>query len=434
MINYKKFKIKRMNPIIYSFCAAKWMTADFWLETGTTSSCHLPPPHKFDIEAIQQNLNLIHNTDEKLAQKQMMLNGKQPSGCSNCWNVENINKDAMTERVHQSYILRHHNFSKFTLDVNHIPEKITVSFDSLCNFTCSYCDATQSSSWATDLKINGPYKRIKGDDRNTYIRLGKKDKLTQEEYELVFDKFTQFIITNIKQIKSIRCLGGEPLVSRNFWKFLETIKSVKDHNQIELIIVTNLSEIGNVKKLIESTKSFKNIIIEASTENIEQRAEFLRKGLKWNIFQKNIDYLSANNIELRILGTISGLALDGLVQFLEWLRKYKNIRLDSFILRHPTFQAIQVLPNHLKVKYKKELSGWLLNNNEDMYKVSIHLEEKVKNLVTILKDECTIYNNVDINVLRTSNKEFYKQYAKRHQFEIDKIFSQPMAEWLLNED
>jgi len=69
-----------------------------------------------------------------------------------------------------------------------------------------------------------------------------------------------------------------------------------------------------------------------------------------------------------------------------------------------------------------------------MYKVSIHLEEKVKNLVTILKDECTIYNNVDINVLRTSNKEFYKQYAKRHQFEIDKIFSQPMAEWLLNED
>ena len=103
MIDYKKFKIERLDPVSPTFCAAKWLSADFWLESGTTSSCHLPPPHKIDLNSVANNIHTINNTKEKINQRSQMLEGKKPEGCSNCWQVEEKNSEAITERIVTSY-------------------------------------------------------------------------------------------------------------------------------------------------------------------------------------------------------------------------------------------------------------------------------------------------------------------------------------------
>ena len=429
MIDYKKFKIERLDPISSTFCATKWATSDFWLETGMTSSCHLPPPHKINLIDIQENINLLHNTKEKLNQKELMLQNEKPAGCSNCWQVEELNNESISERIASSYMYSNSDFNTFDLTVNHIPEKITVAFDSLCNFTCSYCDASQSSSWATDLKINGPYKKIFGDSRNTYQRLGSSNKLLPKEFDFISEKFIEYVSNNLTKIKFIRCLGGEPLISVNFWLFISKITQL-DCSNIELCIITNLSDKNRVNKLLTYTDKFKKITIHASIENTKLHAEFIRSGLKWDNFESNFKYLVDTNIEITLISTVSGLALDGLINFLDWYKPYSDrVSLDLFRLRHPNFQAIQVLPKHLKDIYWHNLEIWLEENKKDLAEP---LVEQIKNIMTIIKDDCIIYDNVNINVLQQSFKEFYKQYAIRRQHQIRNVFSEEMSSWILN--
>ena len=429
MSNYKKFKIERLDSISPTFCAAKWTTADFWLETGTTSSCHLPAPHTIDLTALGSNINTIHNTKQKLHQKEQMLAGLKPSGCSNCWQVEEANNESMSERIVSSYLYSQHDFNSFDLSDNSVPDMITVSFDSLCNFTCSYCDASQSSSWFTDLKINGPYKQIYGDPRNTYQRLGTSKRLSLADNTFINHTFTDYVIKNLKNIRSIRCLGGEPLISPNFWKFLDNIAQY-DCTSVTLHVVTNLSDLTRLTKLLNQTTKFKKIIIEASIENIEARAEFIRTGISWETFNTNLTYLLAQRIDVILLATISNAALDGLVEFLNWYtNKAKYIGLEIYRLRHPNFQAMQVLPMELKLSYSTALTTWLTDNEQY---ISNQLNEQVKNIVTILKDDCIIYNDTDITILRNSAKTFYREYAIRHSHNIRNIFSTLMADWILN--
>lgn len=433
MIDYKKFKIEILDPISPTFCASKWHQADFWLESGTTSSCHLPAPHKIDLEEISRDIQTFHNTKEKLAQKNLMLQGQKPKGCSNCWQVEELDPDAISERIGSSYNMREYesDFSKLDLSSNHVPAKVTVAFESYCNFTCSYCDATQSSSWATDLKINGPYKRINGDTRNTYQRLGTSIRLSPEQYQYVSDKFTEYVITNLSEIKFIRCLGGEPLISNVFWKFLSSIVEY-DCSNIVLSIVTNLSDVVRIHRFLSTYQDkFKKIVINISIEAIGKHGEFLRTGFKWNKFQDNLNQLMDKNIGLNIIATYPGIALDGIVEFLNWYNRYRErISLDLYRLRYPNFQAIQVLPFDLKKMYLNQIEKWI-EQNKDYFETAI-FNVGLENIVTILKNDCTMYDNTDVQILRQSAKEFYKQYAERHKHDIRSTFSEPMANWILN--
>jgi hypothetical protein len=59
------FKTNHLDTKSASFCAAKWYNATIWLGSGMTTSCHHPLPHKIDVEALEHNPKLLHNTPEK---------------------------------------------------------------------------------------------------------------------------------------------------------------------------------------------------------------------------------------------------------------------------------------------------------------------------------------------------------------------------------
>ena len=87
-----------------SFCGAKWYNATIWLGSGMTTSCHHPLPHKIDLEEIKTNPSAIHNTAQKKEQRRQMQCGDRPAGCEYCWKIEDMGRDAISDRVYKSKI------------------------------------------------------------------------------------------------------------------------------------------------------------------------------------------------------------------------------------------------------------------------------------------------------------------------------------------
>ena len=103
-MNDLEFKHTVLDTLSQSFCAAKWYNATIWLGSGMTTSCHHPPAHLVDIDRVQANPRLLHNTDQKKADRAKMLAGERPAGCEYCWKIEDMGRDAISDRVYKSKI------------------------------------------------------------------------------------------------------------------------------------------------------------------------------------------------------------------------------------------------------------------------------------------------------------------------------------------
>ena len=92
-----KEKLQQVSP---TMCLAKWNQTSLHLPTGLTNSCYHPPLHQMDADKVRHNPAALHNTAEKLQQRQQMLSGEKPSGCSYCWNIEDTGE--MSDRHYRS--------------------------------------------------------------------------------------------------------------------------------------------------------------------------------------------------------------------------------------------------------------------------------------------------------------------------------------------
>ena len=424
-MSYKEFKLQRLDTISPSFCAAKWLQSSFYLQVGTTSSCYYPAPHQIDLNDAKRDIGMFNNTEEKLYQRQQMLVGQRPTECANCWNAEDANTQSFSDRILESYGFGNYDFGKFDTNTNQVPASITVGFDSLCNFSCSYCDDTLSSSWATDLKVNGLYPGIVGDRKKTYQLLKKVDLV--DNYEQVFGLFLNYIDTIVDKLQLIHCTGGEPTMSPNFWRFMEHTKSI-DTQHVILYITTNLSSSERIQNILKHRDRFKEIRIRASVENIGRRGEFVRKGFRWEGFKSNLDLLLEQGVYVNINSTLSGIALDGLEECIKYIAQLNTPGILTQSLNkitHPNFQNMTVLPKKLRLEYADRLE-------QVQATVEDRLKAQIQSVIYILRDDYSQFDNVPILILQHSARNFYKEYARRHGFDIGQTFSPMLAEWLLS--
>ena len=427
----KTFKIERLDPISPTFCAAKWLSTDIYIHTGLTSSCHYPTPSQINLSDLDSNPLAVHNTDQKILQRQQMLLGKQPAECSNCWNIENANSEVISDRVYYSKYYKDKDFTKLDLSNNIVPEFVTVMVDNYCNFVCSYCDPTQSTSWATDLKINGPYK-TSTDTKKTYLRLGLKDRLSKQDQDLLFDHVVKMITQNLGIIKTLNVLGGEPTINPKFWKLLDLL-SDHDTSNLNLQIVTNFSNWAMIEKFLSYRSRFKKLKLLVSIDGINKKAEFVRYGLKWQDFNTNVHCVLENytDINLDFLGTLNILALDGLIDYCDWYLKMKRQwpqRLSSKIsvVRWPNFQAITVLPDHLKIHYKQQLQSWIQQHRSELG--SELLAINIDQIIALLDPIGASYlEQIDF-------KNFVLEYSKRHNLDVKSTFSNELSRWIYTKD
>lgn len=438
--NEVKEFLDKLSP---SFCGAKWYNATVWLGSGMTTSCHHPPAHKIDLESVQRNPKALHNTPEKKEQRMQMQRGDRPSGCEYCWKIEDMGKNYISDRVYKSKIYSDRDLETafntpnlFDVDL----QTLEIAFDRTCNFGCSYCNPAFSSTWVKDLKQNGAYENLVSDGRNHFTHTHDSAQLYKHgETNPYVEAFFRWWETDLhRTLQELRITGGEPLMSPELWRLFDWFKINNSNPNMRLAVNSNLGGKDDlVSRLIAASHDIPNFHLYTSCEAMGVQAEYIRDGLDWNQYIRNLNrvIMEGKLAGLHMMCTINALCLESLTDFLDLMLKYKSQFGADFpvftlnIVRFPSFQSPLVLPLEKKQEHSQRLRNWLeLNKDNPM------VHEMERNQVTRLIDYLVSVErphsetSFEMPKLHNDFKQFYSQYDKRRNKDFVSAFP-GLADW-----
>jgi len=432
--SFLEYKQRVLDTKSESFCGAKWYNATIWLGSGMTTSCHHPLPHQVSVEEVVANPMALHNTSQKKMERLMMQKGQRPSGCEYCWKIEDSSSTAISDRPYKSMIYTEEelNFAyalPSTTDVN--LRTLEIAFDRTCNFACSYCNPAFSTTWAKDIKQNGPYTDLTSDGRGHFIHDHGNSQLFKvgeiNPYGEAFFKWWESDLKNT--LTELRVTGGEPLMSADFWRLLNWFKDNKSN--VKLAINSNLGAKQDlINDLIKISHDIPHVELYTSCEATGVAAEYIRDGLVWQDWCNNFSRLieEGNFKQLHVMSTVNGLCLTSIVEFLDYLMMIKEkygrnvLTFTLNILRFPSFQSPLVLPLDYRKTVISKLRQWYLTNGESSLLHDMEREHLLR-LITYLDSVETPHAGASsFEELTKDFKKFYTQYDLRRNKDFMKTF------------
>jgi organic radical activating enzyme len=427
-----------------SFCGAKWYNATIWLGSGMTTSCHHPLPHKIDLEEIKTNPSAIHNTKQKKEQRRQMQLGERPKGCEYCWKIEDIKRDNISDRVYKSKIFDNNHLQEAFNSSHEIDwnlKTLEIAFDRTCQFACTYCNPAFSSTWANNIKQQGPYTGLTSDGRNHYTHSHESaEPYKKDETNPYVEAFYTWWETDLhKSLDELRITGGEPMMSPNLWRLLDWIETQGNKMNPGMRIAIN-SNLGAKQSIIDRFKSklknFKNFHLYTSCEATFEQAEYIRDGLNYSDWHSRVLHMMVDKVpsEIHNMATINALCLESLPEFLEKLVWFKSaskvygptINYTLNILRFPSFQSPLVLPDDLRNKFKGDLEKFLTSNNKWLEGMEINQTQRLIDYLDVVKTPHAGAATQDS--LQRDFKTFYSQYDQRTGKDLAKTFP-IIGEW-----
>ena len=443
---YLEYRDRAINSISPSFCGAKWYNATIWLGNGTTASCHHPPAHKIPLEEVAMSYKAIHNTQYKKLIRKQMLEGQRPKECEYCWKIEDLGKDKISDRVHKSVIYSEEELSQckslygWEKDVD--LRTLEIAFDPNCNFACSYCNASFSTTWQNDIKKNGPYQNLVSDGGGAFqhdgthsLPYGRKN-----EGNPYIDAFWKWWEGELQYtLRELRVTGGEPTMSRDFWKLMKWWEQNPECD-VEFAVNSNLGQKDELfEELLRASHNIKSFHLYTSCEAIGKQAEYIRDGLNWEKWIRNIDrIMGEGNVQSdNCMMTINSLCLFSITEFMDEMLKLKvkyksQSPVCSFnILRFPSFQSIVTLPTDIRQERAKAIEDWIEKNWDDEKNGFIQWEkDSMTRLVTYIRQvESGHAFTSSLESRERDFKSFYMQYDIRRNKNFIEAFPMLKSWW-----
>ena len=429
------FKTNHLDTKSKSFCAAKWYNATVWLGSGMTTSCHHPLPHKIDAEALKDNPKLLHNTPEKKEQRRQMQCGERPSGCEYCWKIEDMGSNYISDRVYKSKIytseeLNNAYATPHDEDVDLIT--LEIAFDRTCNFACSYCNPAFSTTWVKDVKKNGAYQELVSDGRNHFTHPHDSSQLYKlNETNPYVEAFFKWWDTDLhRTLRELRITGGEPIMSAELWRLFDWFKENANKSQTRLAINSNLGGKPDlIDRLVDCRQHLPSLDVYTSMEATGYSAEYIRDGLDFDQWWKNLIQLHLNDINTHCMMTINALCLPTLPDMIEKILYARTVFGKDFatmsynILRFPSFQSCLVLPQSIKDHCVTRLKKLDLENMQE-WEVG-QFNRLIEYLQVVEKPHSESF---EMPKLHNDFKKFYTQYDIRRNHTFAKAFPS-LEEW-----
>jgi organic radical activating enzyme len=345
-----------------ALCLAKWKQVSLHLPTGLNNSCYHPPLHEIPAELLADNPGALHNTPHKKEQRRIMLRQERPSECSYCWTMEDHGK--LSDRHYRSgepwAAKDFDSIINFSGDEDVLPSYVEVNFNHACNLKCSYCSPQFSSSWAEEVdKLGGfPTGRVHNDP--SYF-VGRNRPIPVREHNPYVDAFWSWWPSLYPELQHFRMTGGEPLLDKNTYRVFDYVLA-NPKPDLHLNVTSNFSVderswqryLGYVKELCDG-EQIEHFMQYVSLDSWMEQAEYIRHGLDFGLLWERVNQFLTEipgRNSITFIVTMNNLSVPGLGKLFSailGLRKiysktYQRVWFDTPVLRQPTWQSLQLLP------------------------------------------------------------------------------------------
>ena len=378
-----KDKLDSVSP---TMCLAKWNQVSLHLPTGLTNSCYHPPLHEIDPNTLKDNPAALHNTQEKIKQRQDMIGGKRPPGCSYCWKLEDTGQ--MSDRHYRSgepWAMQ--DFDEIRTNPfndKHIPRYVEVNFNHACNFKCSYCSPQFSTAWGKEIDLYGSYPTTPSHNAPEHFQ-GRRQPIPNRDPNPYVEAFWRWWPTLYPHLKHFRMTGGEPMMDKNTYKVFEYVID-NPKKDLHLNVTSNMCPPEDKLKN-KYMDMVKRICIEEKVEHFMQfvsvdahgkKAEYIRNGLDYNKFIDNVEeflYRIPVRNSVTFIITYNNLSVTSLEHLLkdiqrlrsEYSKTYQRVWFDIPLLRQPAWQQITLLPEAYQQIHRNNIEWMQANSGEDNY-------------------------------------------------------------------
>ena len=306
--------------------------------------------------------------------KEDLNNGIKNTHCNVCWYKENNGIPS---------------WRQIGNDLQIYGKSIEIYFDNTCDQACIYCSPKYSSKWFQEIKhATSEDKKL----LNNFIndRTFKQTPRQNNKIAIMQEIANVGSASDPGDYVAIVLLGGEPLLSQQFDKtnilkeIVETfyLKANEDVNLL-ITIVTNantpdtiIDQTIKTSYLLLKKYSKLQLTVQLSIESIEKNAEFIRYGLDYNQFLKNIKKYLESNITVGFSMAVNTVSFIDTPNFLNTVfslcKKYNNYTFFNFnLVDYPEFLSIKTLPK--TYQYILDQCRDIFNSNiECFYKDSLY--------------------------------------------------------------
>ncbi|WP_053405339.1 twitch domain-containing radical SAM protein [Persicobacter sp. CCB-QB2] len=355
-----------------AFCPLPWLHLHVFTDGKVTPCCsnflHFGRVKEQSAEAIFQG-----KPANRFRKK--LLADEQEKRCQSCYKMEAAQGDSLRTEAIKRY------FEVFREKILHTnpegkiklkPESWDLRFSNQCNLRCRSCFHGNSSKWYEEAK--------------SLNRTASDKKLIHAFEEKSWKDFTH---GSLQTARDFYFAGGEPILIPEHWEILDFLLAQQKTDTL-LRYNTNLSTITfKGKDIIEYWKKFPRLEIGISIDAVGKAGEYIRKDLRWSLFEKNIQrlILEVPNAKIKWEPTISLMNIHSWGKDHRYLIEHFNISPDAIklnILHRPEIFSIQALTSCEKEQVHQKIEKLLSDlpfskTTQDAYRALLsfmHAESK----------------------------------------------------------
>jgi radical SAM protein with 4Fe4S-binding SPASM domain len=316
--------------------------------------CHSLEPIKLG-NLHSESLKDIWESSKRIAYEEAFdsNNGEKLPHCYSCKKLEN--EGGVSGR--QREILRWKGEGKNVSLTG--PKSIAIRYSNLCNLKCRSCKPSTSTAWFSDAKKINPNIKLK--------------KLVAAPISSPISDQLVWLLRN--GLQKIYFAGGEALLEKDHYLTLEKIIAINP--EVEITYDTNFSILGTGQyDVLEFWKKLNNITVSASIDGSKEKCEYLRSGLTWETYCRNLERIksSAPNVNTKIHYTVS---LYNIFHFPDFIRESHELglimnsaNLDIGLCEDPIWLNIRALPQSIKDMVISNYKEFLKSDLGKTYKTS----------------------------------------------------------------
>lgn len=321
-----------------TFCSLLW-NHQMVDTTGRVKPCcrfnHNEIPDKNYLQ--EKSLKDIFESDWMENLRQQSFNGERIPGCIRCYQEEDNGKKSLRQRLNN-------NLLPTTGPVDFKEPKIKyleLAISNDCNLMCRMCLGRYS--W-----------KLYDEEVEYYGKTPPYEKKTRSNIDCAYE-----LLPNLRYIKFT---GGEPLMIKEHWEFIQEAVEKNYAKDITLNYSTNCTVFPK-EKHIELWKHFKKIEMAVSLDSIVESENVYQRHLTdHTVAIKTIEKyaeLAKDTLRMHVLGrpTVTIMNVYTLPETVDWLEA-KGISTNPSHLTHPEWQSVTVLPEKTKLMIKEKYENF----------------------------------------------------------------------------